>query len=159
MCLSIPGPHGLSGARPDCEASLCKLIIWVEQPSASDDGMRRDSEKRAMPLLHSACTTPTTGASESASSAQPRKKAKASKDRPSVLLHLMESQGNIQLSGSGSKGSEGNSVAWYHEEWQPVQSKAWATYVARHRLFAASLSACVTNAYQAWLHVHALTTA
>jgi hypothetical protein len=38
-------------------------------------------------------------------------------------------------------------------------SKAWATYVARHRLFAASLSACVTNAYQAWLHVHALTTA
>jgi hypothetical protein len=38
-------------------------------------------------------------------------------------------------------------------------SKAWAIYVARHRLFAASLSACVTNAYQAWRQVHALTSA
>lgn len=38
-------------------------------------------------------------------------------------------------------------------------SKAWATYNALHRLFAASLSACVTNAYQAWLQVHGLTSA
>jgi hypothetical protein len=38
-------------------------------------------------------------------------------------------------------------------------SKAEEIYVARHRLFAASLSACVTNAYQAWRQVHALTSA
>jgi hypothetical protein len=90
---------------------------------AADYGKRRDGAKRAMPS-----TNTTTGASQSASSAQPRKKAKASKDRPSVLLHLMESQSNIQLSGSGSKGSEGKGVkgkvTWYHEDWQPVHA-AW----------------------------------
>jgi hypothetical protein len=90
--------------------------------SAADDVMWRDGAKRAMP---STSASPTTGASPSASSAQPRKKAKVSRDRPSVLLHLMESRSNIQLSGSGSKGSEDKGVkgkqAWCHEEWQPVE--------------------------------------
>jgi hypothetical protein len=36
-------------------------------------------------------------------------------------------------------------------------TNAWATYNVRHRLFAASMSACFTNAYQAWLQVHNLT--
>jgi hypothetical protein len=48
---------------------------------AADYGfrMRRDGSKRAMP---STSTTPTTGVSQSASSAQPRTKAKASMDGP-----------------------------------------------------------------------------
>jgi hypothetical protein len=37
-------------------------------------------------------------------------------------------------------------------------SSAWSTYNVRHRLFAASLSTCVTNTYSAWLQVHQITT-
>jgi hypothetical protein len=36
-------------------------------------------------------------------------------------------------------------------------TNAWATCNVRHRLFAASMSMCVTNAYQAWLQMHNLT--
>jgi hypothetical protein len=35
---------------------------------------------------------------------------------------------------------------------------AWRTYNVHHRLFAASLSTCMTNANSAWLQVHQLTT-
>ena len=38
-------------------------------------------------------------------------------------------------------------------------SDAWRTRQVLHRLVAASLSTCVTNAYQAWMQVHALTSA
>jgi hypothetical protein len=77
-------------------AGLHGFITQADNFSAAGDGMRVDGAERAMP---STSATPTTGASPSASFAQPRKKAKVSKDRPSVLLHLMESQSNIQLSG------------------------------------------------------------
>jgi hypothetical protein len=55
-----------------------------------------------------------------------------------VLMHLMESQSNIQLSGSGSKGSEGKGVkgkhAWYHEEWQPVDAAQYGDSVNKESL-------------------------
>jgi hypothetical protein len=100
---------------------------------SADYGKRKDGAKRAMPS-----TSTTIGASQSASSAQPRKKTKTNKDKPSVLLHLMESQSNIQLSGSGSKGSEGKGVkckvAWYHEEWQPVDAARYGDSVCKESL-------------------------
>jgi hypothetical protein len=60
-------------------AGLRSFIMQANNVIFSDYGMRMVGAKRAMP---STSTTPTTGASQSASSAQPRKKTKASKDRP-----------------------------------------------------------------------------
>jgi hypothetical protein len=55
-----------------------------------------------------------------------------------VLLHLMESQSNIQLSGSGSQGWESKGVkgkmAWYHEKWQPVGAAQYGKSVNRESL-------------------------
>jgi hypothetical protein len=87
-------------------AGLRGFITQANTVNFADHGKHRDGAKRAMPS-----TSTTTGASHSASSAQPRKMAKASKDRPSVLLHLMESQSNIQLSGSGSRARKAR-VSW-----------------------------------------------
>jgi hypothetical protein len=116
-------------------AGLRGFMMQADNACSADIGMRRTSAKRAKP---STSTTPGTGASQSASSAQPRKKTKTSKDRSSVLLHLMESQSNIQLSGSGSKGSESKGVkgkmAWYHEEWQPVGAAQYGKSVNRESL-------------------------
>jgi hypothetical protein len=53
--------------------------MLAKNVSADDYAMRRGCAKRAM---SSTSIAPATGASQSASSAQPRKKAKASKGRP-----------------------------------------------------------------------------
>jgi hypothetical protein len=52
--------------------ALRGFIMQAESVSSADDGVWRDGAKP------STSTTPTAGASQSASSAQPRKKAKAS---------------------------------------------------------------------------------
>jgi hypothetical protein len=113
-------------------AGLRGFIMQANTVCAAGYGKRRDGAKRAMPS-----TSTTTGASHSVRLPNPERRP-GSKDRPSVLLHLMESQSNIQLSGSGSKGSEGKGVmgkvAWYHEEWQPVDAARYGDSVHKESL-------------------------
>jgi hypothetical protein len=120
------GPPGLSGARPACEASLCKLKMLVLLIMGSV-GMVRNERCRP-PVLQSvhlkALRLPNPG----------RRPRRARINR----LCYCTSWNHIQLSGSGSKGSEGKGVmgkvVWYHEEWQPVDAARYGDSVCKESL-------------------------